>query len=205
MTDGIQKGTGNAYALQTVANALSLYPTHEAFMQAWAAGQVFADLKINPEGWDPLGTSLNKANLLKDATAALYGLGSDATPDNIFGKRLLRVATGSYRGNDQDMTKDNPKILRFGFKPEITIIQDDNAMLYTINRANGALVFPWDAVFFTQEGSYPINTTNGNSTATSIYFKKLDDGALFYLGNTGYDYSRILNSSAAKYNYIAIG
>lgn len=29
------------------------------------------------------GTPLNKNNLLKDATAALWGLGSDATPDDV--------------------------------------------------------------------------------------------------------------------------
>ena len=30
------------------------------------------------------GTSLNKASLLKDQTAALYGLGNDAVPDDVF-------------------------------------------------------------------------------------------------------------------------
>ena len=31
------------------------------------------------------GTALNKANLLKDATAAKFGLGADAVPDDVFG------------------------------------------------------------------------------------------------------------------------
>ena len=30
------------------------------------------------------GTPLNKGTLLKDATAALYGLGADAVPDDAF-------------------------------------------------------------------------------------------------------------------------
>lgn len=42
------------------------------------------------------GTPLNKANLLTDATAALFGLGSDAVPDEvlgIMGEQSIRVKT----------------------------------------------------------------------------------------------------------------
>lgn len=38
---------------------------------------------INPAGISQQGTPLNKATLLQDATAALYGLGSDAVPDDV--------------------------------------------------------------------------------------------------------------------------
>ena len=41
---------------------------------------------INPAGISQQGTPLNKDTLLKDATAGLYGLGSDAVPDDVLNK-----------------------------------------------------------------------------------------------------------------------
>ena len=41
---------------------------------------------INPAGISQQGTPLNKDTLLKDATAGLYGLGSDAVPDDVLSK-----------------------------------------------------------------------------------------------------------------------
>lgn len=41
------------------------------------------------------GTPLNKAALLKDQTAALYGLGSNAVPDDVF--QMLANMTGRYK------------------------------------------------------------------------------------------------------------
>lgn len=124
MTDGIQKGSGNAYALQTVANAASLYPTYEQFIQAFATGQLFADLKLNSEGWDPLGTSLNKTSLLKDATAALYGKSAAAVPDDIFAAirplitaahNVVKFQSGTFTG-----TGNNSEI-SIGFRPKLLL------------------------------------------------------------------------------------
>ena len=85
MQDGIIKGTGNSWNLKSVPNFLTLYPTYEAFVQALIDGTLPVDLNgMNPAGWSQMGTMLNKANLLKDATAALYGLGAEAVPDEIF-------------------------------------------------------------------------------------------------------------------------
>lgn len=85
MQDGIIKSTGNSRYLKSVANFLTLYPTYEKFAQALIAGNLPIDLNgINPSGWSTQGTALNKATLLKDATAALYGKNSSAVPDDIF-------------------------------------------------------------------------------------------------------------------------
>lgn len=84
MQDGVIKGTGNSRYLKSIAAFLTQYPTYEAFAAALAAGTLPIDLNgINETGWETLGTALNKANLLQDATAALYGLGSDAVPDDV--------------------------------------------------------------------------------------------------------------------------
>ena len=87
MTDGVQKGSGNAYSLRTVPNALSLYPTYEDFIRAFASGQIFTDLKINTPGWNTTGTALNKANLLSDAVeTAIWGSTANRTPNQALEK-----------------------------------------------------------------------------------------------------------------------
>ena len=84
MQDAILAGTGNSRYLKSVSGFLSLYPTYEDFVQALIAGTLPVDLNgVNPEGWTELGTELNKANLLTDATAALVDLGPEATPNEV--------------------------------------------------------------------------------------------------------------------------
>jgi len=82
--DTIIKSSGNSRSLASVPNFLSLYPTYEAFAQALVTGQLPIDIgPLNPAGCDVVGTSLNKANLLSDATAANLGLTqSDPTVNN---------------------------------------------------------------------------------------------------------------------------
>lgn len=85
MTDGIIKGNGASRYLKTIASAMSQYPTYEDFMQALVEGTFPVDLfGRNPGGWTQEGTLLNKASLLTDETAAKYGLGSAATPNDVF-------------------------------------------------------------------------------------------------------------------------
>lgn len=112
MLDNIIKGNGNSRYMKTVQEALSLYPTYEAFMQALIEGTFPFDLNgINAAGWTQIGTMLTKANLLKDTTAALYGLGSGAVPDDVLAKiktlvdaaaanadSRARIEVGSYYG-----------------------------------------------------------------------------------------------------------
>ena len=89
------------------------------------------------------GTPLNKASLLKDATAALFGLGANAVPDDALSaiKTLIdganananaraKIATGSYTGagvwgvgNENSITFDfEPKLL---FVCEVSTYDED--------------------------------------------------------------------------------
>ena len=87
MTDGVIKSTGNSRYLKSVANFMSLYPTYEDFVAALVAGTLPIDLNgINPNGWSTQGTPLNKANLLADATASLFGLSSAAVVNDALSK-----------------------------------------------------------------------------------------------------------------------
>ena len=87
MTDTILRGTGNSRTLRTVANALTLYPTHEAMIQAMVNGTFPIDIgSLSSAGLTRRGTDLNKANILTDSTAAGMGLTSSATPNDAFSK-----------------------------------------------------------------------------------------------------------------------
>lgn len=83
MKDGIIKGDGTSRLARSVADFKSRYPNYDAFATALAAGTLPLDVLFHESGWSQLPDFLNKANLLKDSTAALYGLDSDSVPDNV--------------------------------------------------------------------------------------------------------------------------
>ena len=92
MNDGIIMETGNSRFLKSIAGFLQAYPTYEDFAAALVAGTLPVDFNgLNADGWATLGTLLNKANLLTDATAALEGLGSEATPNEMFAARANKL------------------------------------------------------------------------------------------------------------------
>lgn len=94
MQDAIALGTGNSRYLKSVSGFMSLYPTYADFAAALVAGTLAIDFNgINPDGWAQQGTPLDKANLLTDATAALAGLGPEATPNDVFATLASKAAS----------------------------------------------------------------------------------------------------------------
>lgn len=82
MKDSILKGAGNSRFLKSAVPAGTSWADALAMLQA---GTFPIDFNgINAEGFQQVGTPLNKANLLKDATAAQIGLPASATPDDMF-------------------------------------------------------------------------------------------------------------------------
>lgn len=98
---------------------------------------------LNSAGISQQGTPLNKASLLKDSTAALYGLGTDAVPDDvlsILSKAALvtggslfgvngdpvgpQIETGSYVGTGTSGSS-SPNVLSFSRKPAIVVVYMD--------------------------------------------------------------------------------
>lgn len=140
MQDTIIKGTGNSRTLGSVPNFLTLYPTYEAFGQALINKQLPIDLgPLNPAGVQTAGTDLNKGNLLKDATAALYGLSAAAVPDQVLAmaRNLIsaaqntangrvQIAMGSYVGTGVRSTEANPLVLTFPFSPALVFVAYNN-------------------------------------------------------------------------------
>lgn len=82
MKDSILKGTGNSRFLKSAVPAGTSWADALAMLQA---GTFPIDFNgINNAGFQQVGTPLNKANLLKDATALTLGLTGDATPNDMF-------------------------------------------------------------------------------------------------------------------------
>ena len=82
MIDSVLKRTGNSRFLKSAVPAGTSWADALAMLQA---GTFPIDFNgINTEGFQQVGTPLNKANLLKDATAAQIGLPPSTTPDGMF-------------------------------------------------------------------------------------------------------------------------
>ena len=82
MIDSVLKGTGNSRFLKSAVPSGTSWADALAMLQA---GTFPIDFNgINTDGFQQVGTPLNKANLLKDATAAQIGLPPSTTPDGMF-------------------------------------------------------------------------------------------------------------------------
>ena len=140
MKDTIIKGTGNSRTLKSVPNLANLAPTYEDFLALLVGDGLPVDLgSLNAAGLSVRGTDLNKANLLTDATARLFGLTSTATPNTTFAKikDLLQetqsdmagkcnFVTGTYAGTlytGSDDALDDYVTIRTPFKPLAGMIE----------------------------------------------------------------------------------
>lgn len=144
MQDTVIKCTGNSRAIRMPPNTLTIYPTWEAFV-AGASSQFGAPVDIlgpDPAGCDVIGTALNKENLLTDETAALFGFGTDATPDQVLAKIQPSVEavkklgscefyTTSYTGTGTTGNYSNGAwtsyavTLNFPHKPVVVFVVED--------------------------------------------------------------------------------
>lgn len=159
------------------------------------------------------GDKLNKATLLKDTTAALFGLGEDAVPDDILsilsnavlfvegylrdigGNKVgPRIETGSYVGTGT-YGPSNPCSLTFDFTPKIVLMHRGGTTAYT--DSTHCMVFVW-------------NITN------AFYIGSAGDShnSVTYSGNTMSWYNTTgnlasagaqLNGSGTTYWYTALG
>lgn len=78
MKDGVIKGTGDSRYLKSNIDANT---TFAEFLTALRAGTLPIDLNgINADGWEQIGSALNKANLLPDDVATTLGLDSATNP-----------------------------------------------------------------------------------------------------------------------------
>lgn len=195
MTDTRIKGTGNSRTLGSVPNFKTLYPDYDAFAAAVAAKTLPIDIgPLNPAGIDVHGTDLNKAALLTDATAALFGKTETATPNEVFAAIKSRFDSvnssinsvsstasskansvrGSYSGNGAES-----KTLSFSFSPKLVVITGtwggsnpvSISFVYGITRGVGSgmtshVIVSWGG------NSVTINTSNNylNTSGGTYYY-----------------------------------
>ena len=157
------------------------------------------------------GTPLNKATLLKDATAALFGLGTDAVPDDVLPviKTLIdnantnantkaKIETGSYTGNGNTQS-GNPNSLTFGFVPKVVFICRDNA-----NNFNVGLFFPIALTASYKQYGYAYINQGSGLFVPDRNFAMLNGNTLSWYYNAAVAEQQ-LNISGITYHYIAIG
>lgn len=81
MKDTIIKGDGTSRKLKAPS---TIPESFEDFRSALVAGNLHVDISLDEDGCDVVGTPLNKASLLKDATAQKFGLNPlTATVDDV--------------------------------------------------------------------------------------------------------------------------
>lgn len=162
------------------------------------------------------GTPLNKASLLQDETAALYGQGADAVPNDILsilsnaalsidgslqdigGNKVgPRIATGSYTGTGT-YGASKPCSLTFDFEPKfLMILMKTESEGYSYSGKDG------------RAGFY----INGLGRMITLYYDSQLHYASITVGSTGASFKWYsttnslmqLNASGKSYYYIAIG
>ena len=150
MQDSIIKGTGNSRYLKSIAAFLTQYPTYADFAAALAAGTLPVELNgINEEGFQQLGTALNKENLLQDNTAAIYGLGTDAVPDDVF------AWLGKY---NQYWWKQRVYVESSGYEEKQTAASDSIYLQYTSSTTTSSR----------RTSSSPRPTTTSSSSTSAL-------------------------------------
>ena len=141
------------------------------------------------------GTPLNKSTLLTDATAALFGLGSNAVPDDVFEKinesidnineKMTKFTTGSYTGNG-----DQSRTISLGFRPLAVFVFRQNGGTYfkNPNESNfsmGGLAVQGSPAYDPDVGSNVVSIT---STGFTVYYLQIrNEEQKFRVVGTNFD------------------
>lgn len=147
------------------------------------------------------GTPLNKANLLTDATAALFGLDANAVPNDVFSivhtliarnamdiANGVKIEAGSYTGTDET-GEANAITLTFGFEPKMVIVQ--NASDLTL-----------DFLPMIKEVSQTGDDTANGSSSSAVHVTWGTNSVSWY---SDHDKGSMKNAANNTYYYIAIG
>lgn len=160
------------------------------------------------------GTPLNKGSLLKDTTAALFGLGADAVPDDVLAliKQMIdsnyselsslanskaKIAIGSYIGTGRYGESD-PNRLTFNFIPQYIAI-------YHIGSDYGKTPIKTELM----QGMYGVFNKNNIFSVDYYDGDNANTGVILEWGTTVKFYANSLthqpNKQGVTYKYFAIG
>lgn len=198
MNDGIIKETGNSRLLRSPSTIPDNYMD---FRAALIAGTLPIDLLYNAAGWESEGTPLNKANLISDATAAIFGItGDNATPNKALSLALpketfdtfdsgLKIVSGTYTGaRTGSVTPPVYRNIDLGFQPDAVFVF---ANMMTTNTG--------DVQFGMATTTIPQKTETGIFNALAVY----SSGFTVSNGYSGSTDHSILDLNSRIYKYIA--
>lgn len=201
---------------------VSLYPGRVKLIPVSGQTDVYDMVRADEPTQD--GTALNKANLLTDVTAALFGLGTDAVPNDVLVKikdlidvnaeaiaNGTKIATGSYKGTGT-YGSSNPCKLTFDFAPKFLWIygyepSSPSVGFYHFLNNDGSTIIPTDCLTTSYSKYYGLWTVS-MSNKSYVLAKKSDDGKTisWYTTLTGDGIaSSQVNASGYTYYYLAIG
>ena len=154
------------------------------------------------------GDPLSKETLLKDATAALYGLDATAVPDEVLvaARSLIstaqstadskcKIVSGSYTGTGT-YGGDNKNSLTFDGTPKLLIVSSTVSSAYGGSRTYPQLIFVYG-----ESGSIASLITNGSDIFASATVSMSGNTVSWYSADAA---AQQLNVSGTKYYYIAI-
>lgn len=141
-----------------------------------------------------------RQQILSDTTKTLFGLGSNAIPDDVFswiGQEAPRIETGTYVGTGVK-GEANPNSLTFGFIPKVVFVVPDART----QRGNGMILVQGASTF---GGFGTFYTTTGTETLTNVLISWSGKSVSWYCP-TDYEgevYQQ--NESGVTYHYVAFG
>lgn len=171
MIDSVLKGTGNSRFLKSAVPVGTSWADALAMLQA---GTFPIDFNgINTEGFQQVGTPLNKANLLKDATAAQIGLPPSTTPDGMF-QALGNTGELHVWRKTVKNAADVPAGYNLGTKTTKTILNTND------NSGGVSTIYYSGSVSVSDSGT--VSLKNPASTGVDIYTSSLPIvGKFFYI------------------------
>ena len=149
----------------------------------------------------------NKTEILTAATAAMYGLGADAVPDEVLAllnslvknaqtsaDERAKIQTGSYVGTGT-YGASNPCSLTFDFVPIFVFIQ-------RTKMGTGATYGYYASMVRPSEQAMSIRSLGGNASYDGIMYLTWRNNSLSWYGNTA---SEALNENNYNYYWVCIG
>ena len=186
---------------------VSLYPGRVKLVPV--AGQENTYDMVRADSPTQEGTPLNKDSLLKDATAALYGLPNTAVPDDVLAllKSLVnnaqtsadgkaKIQTGSYIGTGT-YGSDNPCSLIFESIPKFVYIK-------SFDSSYAGFFLPFTLTDSFTFCAYQGFTENEGLQSSNLHAKFKNLTLSWYSAGAYRDAKYQFNTSGKKYCYIAI-
>ena len=188
------------------------YPQRYQLVKVEGTDDIY-DLIPAPGEVSEAGTLINKATLLKDATAALYGL-TDAVPDDvlaILGK--YRQYWWARRTTEHDVftasletSVSEAPVYPYYSGESISLYAGES---YTFDENTGAVSINSPTLLSPTATSTPPNINEEvvpwvNTNLVGKYFKKDENGTIYYLGNS-INWGNIISSSSDRVDSLRVG